>query len=250
MSWRADPVLSVMPSSALRSVREMAAAQNQELFPDYHNPEGVRVVNDGCLLRTQDGHRVVIVSGIILAQYALNDRMAEAHAMISPVEQGWADQNDVGLAFGYAAHTVRRQQQRFDEGGLAALGRKGGFPRGWARLATSRIQRVQQLRVAGNSYREIARLMGSVPKPSANCCVARDGRSPRRYNPNFVRIRQTCPLFVPKPRKLPSPATTLIQVIAVPTALHGCRDARCGLAPTEESKTNQQWRNFVLTPTC
>ena len=138
----------------------MAAAQNQELFPDYYNPEGVRVINDRCLLRTQDGHRVVIVSGIILAQYAVGDRMAEAHAMISLVEQGWADQNDVGRAFGYAARTVRRQQQRFDVGGLAALGRKEGYPRGRARLATSRIQRVQQLRVAGNSYREIARLMG------------------------------------------------------------------------------------------
>jgi transposase len=138
----------------------MAAAQNQELFPDFHNPEGLRVINDRCLLRTQDGHRVVIVSGIILAQYAVTDGMAEAHAMISLVEQGWADQNDVARVFGYAARTVRRQQQRFDEGGLAALGRKGGYPRGRARLATWRIQRVQQLRAAGNSYREIARLMG------------------------------------------------------------------------------------------
>jgi transposase len=138
----------------------MAAAQNQELFPDFHNPEGLRVINDRCLLRTQDGHRVVIVSGIVLAQYAVSDGMAEAHAMISLVEQGWADQNDVARVFGYAARTVRRQQQRFDEGGLAALGRKGGYPRGRARLATWRIQRVQQLRAAGNSYREIARLMG------------------------------------------------------------------------------------------
>ena len=138
----------------------MAVAQTQELFPDFHNPEGLRVINDRCLLRTQDGHRVVIVSGIILAQYAVADRMAEAHAMISLVEQGWADQNDVARVFGYAARTVRRQQQRFDEGGLAALGRKGGYPRGRARLATCRRQRVQHLRAAGNSYREIARLMG------------------------------------------------------------------------------------------
>jgi len=62
--------------------------QNQELFPDFHNPEGPWVVNDRCLVRTQDGHRVVIVSGIILAQYALADKRAEAHAMISLVAQG------------------------------------------------------------------------------------------------------------------------------------------------------------------
>ena len=138
----------------------MATAQNQDLFPDFHNPEGLRVINDRCLVRTQGGHRVVIVSGIILAQYAVTDRMAEAHAMISLVEQGWADQNDVARVFGYGARTVRRQQRRFDEGGLAALGRKGGYPRGRARLAVSHIERVQQLRAAGNSYREIARLMG------------------------------------------------------------------------------------------
>ena len=138
----------------------MAAAQNQELFPDFHNPEDLRVINDRCLLRTQDGHRVILVSGIILAQYAQTDRMAEAHAMISLVEQGWADQNDVARVFGYSARTIRRQQRRFDEGGLAALGRKGGYPRGQARLAIRRIQRVQQLRAAGHSYREIARLMG------------------------------------------------------------------------------------------
>jgi len=43
---------------------------------------------------------------------------------------------------------------------LAALGRQGGYPRGRARLATCRIEQVQQLRAAGKSYREIARLMG------------------------------------------------------------------------------------------
>ena len=134
--------------------------QNQELFPDFHNPDGLWVVNDRCLVRTQDWHRVVIVSGIILAQYALTDKMAEAHAMISLVEQGWADQNDVARAFGYAARTLRRLQLRFDEGGLAALGRKRGYPPGRARLATHRIKKVQQLRAGGKSYRQIARVMG------------------------------------------------------------------------------------------
>jgi len=138
----------------------MAAAEPQELFSDFHNPDGLQVINDRCLIRTQGGHRVVIVSGIVLAQYAVTDRMAETHAMISLVDQGWADQNDVARVFGYTARTVRRQQQRFDEGGLAALGRKGGYPHGRARLAASRIQRIQQLRTAGKSHREIARLMG------------------------------------------------------------------------------------------
>ena len=138
----------------------MVTPQNQELFADFHNPEALRVINDRCLVRTQDGHRVVIVSGIILAQYAAADRMAEAHAMISLVEQGWADQNDVARVFGYSTRTVRRQQRRFDEGGLAALGHKGGYPTGRPRLATGRLKQIEQLRATGNSYREIARLMG------------------------------------------------------------------------------------------
>jgi len=124
----------------------------------------MQVINDRCLFRTQDDHRVVIVSGIILAQYAVGDRMAEAHAMVSLVEQGWADQNDVARAFGYAARTVRRQQRRFEDGGLAALGQGNGYPRGRARLATSRLQWVQELRSQGHSNRELARRLGVSPK--------------------------------------------------------------------------------------
>jgi hypothetical protein len=155
--WEPKPVRFFVRGPILR---DMATLQNRELFPDFHNPEGLRVINDRCLVRTQEGHRVVIVSGIVLAQYALTDAIAEAHAMISLVEQGWADQNDVARVFGYAARTLRRQQRRFDEGGLAALGRKGGYPRRRARLASRRIKRVQQLRATGSSYRQIARLMG------------------------------------------------------------------------------------------
>ena len=76
----------------------MAGADEQpDLFPDAGAPKGTTVVNDRCLVRTQDGHRVVIVAGVVLAQYAVGDQMAEAYAMVSLVDQGWADQNDVGL---------------------------------------------------------------------------------------------------------------------------------------------------------
>ena len=46
------------------------------------------------------------------------------------VEQGWASQQEVARAFACAARTVRRHQRRFEEGGLAALGRTGGIPKG------------------------------------------------------------------------------------------------------------------------
>jgi len=138
----------------------MANARNDDLFPDARNPEGTCVINERCLLRTQDGYRVVSVSGIVLAQYALTDRMAQAHAMVSLVDQGWANQNDVARSFGCSVRTLRRHQRRFEESGLAGLGKDRGYPRGRARLASSRRRLVQQLKNKGYAQREIARRIG------------------------------------------------------------------------------------------
>lgn len=138
----------------------MPAAKNDDLFPDARNPDFLRVINERCLLRNQDGHCVVIVSGMVLAQYTSNDRMAEAHAMVSLVEQGWANQIEIARAFACSARTVRRQQRRFESGGLAALGRGDGYPRGRARLAGAREALVQKLKANGVGQREIARRIG------------------------------------------------------------------------------------------
>jgi transposase len=111
-------------------------------------------------MRTQDGHRLVMVAGVVLAHYAIGDRMAEAHAMVSLVEQGWADQNEVAQAFGWSARTVRRDQRRYEDGGLAALGQPRGYPEGRARLTACRRRTVQQLKGQGHSHCEIARRLG------------------------------------------------------------------------------------------
>jgi DNA-binding CsgD family transcriptional regulator len=129
-----------------------------DLFPIPDPPDGVQVVNDRCLVRTQDGHRVVIVAGIVLVQYAVGDRLAEAHARVALVEQGWADQNDVARAFGCSARTVRREQARFEDGGLAALGQARGYPQGRPRITLA--QSVERLKRDGHSNREIARRLG------------------------------------------------------------------------------------------
>ncbi len=138
----------------------MAARSNDDLFPDARNPEGTRVINNRCLLRTQDGHRVVIVSGIVLAHYSVTDRMAEALAMVSLVEQGWATQIQVAGAFSQSARTLRRQQRRFEDGGLAALERTNGYPSGRPRLAPWRQKLVHNLKAKGQSNCEIARQIG------------------------------------------------------------------------------------------
>ena len=134
------------------------AAGQDELFPVASSPDGSQIINDRCVLRTQAGRRVVIVSGIVLAHYAVGDRIAEAHARISLVEQGWADQIEVARAFDCSARTVRRDQRRFEDGGLAALARASGYPKG--RLRVTLMQSVEQLKVEGHSNCEIARRLG------------------------------------------------------------------------------------------
>ena len=138
----------------------MAAISNDDLFPEVRNPKDTRVINNRCLLRTQDGYRVVIVSGIVLAHYAVTDCMAEAHAMVSLVEQGWATQIEVAGAFNQSARTLRRQQRRFEDGGLAALARTNGYPPGRPRLPPWRQKLVHKLKANGQSNCEIARRIG------------------------------------------------------------------------------------------
>lgn len=138
----------------------MLPNRSNDLFPDARNPESLRVINERCLLRIQEGHAVVIVAGLIIAQYSTTDCMAEAYAMVNLVDQGWASQREVACAFGCSERTVRRHQRRFEEHGLAALGRGGGYPRGRARSTPARRRLVQQLKAQGRSQREIARRIG------------------------------------------------------------------------------------------
>jgi prepilin-type processing-associated H-X9-DG protein len=135
----------------------MASTQEQgELFAGSPVSSNTVVVNDHCVLRTRDGHRVVVVAGVALLHYAVGDRMAEAHSIVSLVEQGWATQVEAAVAFGCTTRTVRRNLERFDAGGLAALGRRGGFPRGVVRVGSRRDGLVSRLKAEGHSNRAIA----------------------------------------------------------------------------------------------
>ena len=89
------------------------AGPQEELFGRTDALDGTVAVNVRSLVRTQDGHWVVVVAVMVLCQYAAGDRMAEANAMVSLVEQGWGDQRKVARAFRYSARTVRRLQRRF-----------------------------------------------------------------------------------------------------------------------------------------
>ena len=126
--------------------------------------EQVVVINSRCQMRSRDGRRLVVVGGTVIAQYAVGDRMSEALAVVNLVEQGYAEQVAVARAFGCAPRTIRRYQERFETGGLAALGRGGGFPRGRARLRFSRGRSLLQLKAKGLSNRMIAQRQGVTEK--------------------------------------------------------------------------------------
>ena len=121
-------------------------------------------INSHCQMTTTEGHRAVSVHGVSIAYYALGDSMAEAQAMVSLVDQGWADQNDVARAFGRSERTVRRCQRRFEAGGLEALGRGPGYPKGRSRLRASRLTLVCKLKASGLSNRQIAQRIGVTEK--------------------------------------------------------------------------------------
>jgi predicted RecB family nuclease len=108
------------PAQAAKS--ERPRSRHEQLSSDGGKLEVVRVINDRCKVRTHDGRRAVIVSGIVLAEYSLGDRVGEAYAMVTLVEQGLADQNDLAQTFGCSTRTVRRYQRRFEDGGVEALG--------------------------------------------------------------------------------------------------------------------------------
>jgi transposase len=131
------------------------------LFTEKVGGQGGRIqVNARVRIETHDRYRVVSIAGVVLAHYAVGDRMGEAHAMIALVDQGWAKQTEVAKAFGCSERTVRRHERRFAEGGLAALGRASGYPRGRARKPRKDTQRANDWKSHGVPNREIARRLG------------------------------------------------------------------------------------------
>jgi hypothetical protein len=111
------------------------------LFDHVQLPSGVVTVNDRVSVRTEGTHRVVSVHGVVAAHYDVSDRAAEAYAMVTLFESGYADQHEIARAFGYSCRSLRRYQERLAVGGVRALGRPRGRPgraRATARFFASR----------------------------------------------------------------------------------------------------------------
>jgi transposase len=118
------------------------------------------VINARCSLRIEADQCAIIVAGLPVHHYCADDAVAEAYAMVSLVESGFAQQTEVARAFGRSVRTVRRHQKRYAEGGMAALGRDEGWRRGRRRIRGKRLRTIERLKSEGMSNRAIAHRLG------------------------------------------------------------------------------------------
>jgi len=123
-------------------------------------PSNTVVINARCSLRVEEDQRVIVVAGLPVHHYCAGDAVAEAYAMVFLVETGFAQQTEVARAFARSERTVRRYQQRYAQGGMAALGRPEGWRRGRRRMRSKRLRSIERLKSEGLSNRAIAQRLG------------------------------------------------------------------------------------------
>lgn len=136
----------------------------QEEFEAFSAPVGGTIyVSDGVCFRTESTHRVISVHGVVFAHYEVTDRSAEAYAMISLCESGYASQVQLARSFGYSVRSLHRYQERFETGGMSALTRAAGRPAGTRignRKDRGRDRTILHLKDKGWSTRAIAGKLG------------------------------------------------------------------------------------------
>src|SRR5499433_3681190 len=127
-------------------------------------PSNTVVINARCSLRMETDQRVIVVAGLPVHHYRAEDGAAEAYAMVFLVDSGFAKQTEVARAFGRSVRTVRRNQERYAKGGMAALGHETGWRRGRRRISAKRLRTIERLKSQGMSNRAIAHRLGVTEK--------------------------------------------------------------------------------------
>ena len=123
-------------------------------------PSNCVVINARCSLHVEEDQRVIVVAGLPVHHYRAEDAVAEAYAMVFLVEAGFAQQTEVARAFARSERTVRRYQERYSQGGMAALGRAAGWRRARRRIRGKRLRSIEALKSQGLSNRAIAHRLG------------------------------------------------------------------------------------------
>ncbi len=132
----------------------------QALALPWPAPSNIVVINARCSIRIEADQRVIVVAGLPVHHYRAEDAIAEAYAMVFLVESGFAQQTDVARAFERSVRTVRRYQERYAHGGMAALGQEEGWRRGRRRISGKRLRSIEILKCQGMSNRAIAHRLG------------------------------------------------------------------------------------------
>jgi transposase len=123
-------------------------------------PSNTVVINARCSLRKEADQRVIVLAGLPVHHYRAEDAAAEAYAMVFLVESGYAQQTDVARAFDRSVRTIRRYQERYADGGMAALSGEDGWRRGRRRISGKRLRTIEVLKSQGMSNRAIAHRLG------------------------------------------------------------------------------------------
>ena len=127
-------------------------------------PSATVDINARCSLRIEADQRVIVVAGLPVHHYRAEDLVAEAYAMVFLVESGFAQQSEVARAFGRSVRSIRRYQERYARGGMAALSREGGWRPGRRRISGKRLRSIEMLKSQGMSNRAIAHRLGVTEK--------------------------------------------------------------------------------------
>jgi DNA-binding CsgD family transcriptional regulator len=139
------------------------SSQQAELLPVPAPLPGSALVNPHVCIQTEGNQRRILVHGIVFSHYSTQDRAAEAYAMVTLFESGYADQNDIARTFGYSTRTLRRYQQHREAGGLRALARPQGRPPASSPLPAkipARDETILRLKAKDRSNRWIAGRLG------------------------------------------------------------------------------------------
>lgn len=139
-----------------------AMSPEQRLLLEFcTSASGVIVVNDRVCIHTDEFRRVVLVHGVIVSHYDKNDRAAEEYAMLTLLDSGYAEQKEIARAFSCSERSIRRYSERFEAGGLPALGRSSGRPaKVVSKKADERDRTILRMKERGFSNRGIARRLG------------------------------------------------------------------------------------------
>jgi hypothetical protein len=182
------------------------------------------VINARCSLRLEADQRVITVAGLPVHHYRAEDAVAEAYAMVFLVESGFAQQTEVARTFARSVRSVRRNQRRYAQGGMAALGGGAGWRHGRRRISSRRLRSIEMLKSQGLSNRAIAHRLG-VSETAIRKLV---GASPSTANAQLA-LSEITSVAVDKPLAACVPSATasddgVDRVAPLPDNCAGARD--------------------------